>query len=321
MVDFDKELIKKAEKLGLSVDDFEEEDALEDAIDKEQDKLDKKKKELDEDVDHWKSEAKKAFDTRDSIKKDNRRLKKKMKDLEKKLEDSPDMDDLDDLREQFDELKKFKDEKEQEEQEKKLEEADEVEKTTIRFEKEFKDLKKKYENEFNDFNKKIEEREDKLAKSEKEIRNLRKVKLENEIMSSATKYKAYNPKQIVKLVIEDFEYDQDLDKFWHYERNERGKLVEEKTVDERIKDFLGDPDNDNLVEAKIGGGTGHKQDGDRDKNLNKDKDKKKDKDSKYDPKDEKLIAEADEKGLDVEELIRINEVRDLRLSKVGKKED
>lgn len=326
-----QELIDKAKEFDLDLEDYDNAEDLQEAIDEAQEKADAENDDIDsvkEKLEFQKAESKKAFDARDKAKKDARRIKgklseqeKTLKDLQKQLEAAPDMKEFKALQEKMQTIQDEADEKA-------LAKMDDAQKAEVRFNKKLEEFNKKLESTEQSFSKKLEETEAKLAKSETEISDLRKVRLGAEIVTEAVKGGAYNPEQIKKILEGDFKYDKDLEIFTSVERNEKGKIVDELSVKERVQQFLGDSDNDNLVKSKAKGGTGSKETGTSSSNAageNKDDDldtsrlggaDRKSKDGTYDPKSKTLIAEADDKGLSVEDHIETLNLRDAKMNKI-----
>ena len=299
-----KKLADAIKKYELNIDDYETEEALDTAV---ADLVKAEKDNKNEDVDFWKDEAKKAFEARDAAKKDKLSLQQKIKDLEDKLSDAPNASELKTLKTEIKALKEFKAQIDTEREEEELKNKTDIEKTKISFEKEFKTFKEEMEDKLTTTQKKLEEKDTTILNKDKEIVNLRKFRLQNEILEVATKMKAYRPNQVVKLLTEEFEYDSSLDNFSKFVKDSKGKITDLLSVGDVVKGFLEDPDNDNLVEADVKPGTGHN---DNNRNV---KEKKKDEKSTYDPEDEDLKLAADEHGMTVENWIEVKEKRDARL--------
>lgn len=314
-------LVEKAKTLGINHEDFKDDDSLTKAIeDKEKDndlEIDVKDPEaVKKEIKKWKEEAKKAFDSRDEIKKERRKLQQDMDALKEQIKVAPNKEELDKLTKELKELKTFKEELDRKKEEDELKNKSEAEKIKIRFEREFEDLKKKMDEAINSKDKIVIEKETELKRKENEIEGLRRHRLKSEIMEQAAKLKAYNPAQVARLLLDEFEYDKDLNQFFFYKRDSKGKITNELEISERVKEFLSDPENDNLVESEAKGGTGHEK-----SEKKTPTDKKAGSEKKYDPKDADLIAEAEEKGLSVEDYIEIQKLRDAKLAKIreGKK--
>jgi hypothetical protein len=309
-----QELVDKAKELGIDISSFGDDESKVEAAIKEKenskDTNDDDDDDDDKDKEYWKNEAKKAFQDRDEAKKERRRLAENIKKLETQLKGAPKSDEIDELRKELKELKDAKAELDKAKEDEELKNKTESEKLELNFKKQMETFKKQMEEELNKNKKVLEDTKSELGKKDSEINNLRQHRLKSEIMEVATKLKAYSPSQVYKLLRDDFTYDPDLDKFWFYMKDDKGKLVEEKTIEERVKEFLTDPDNDNLVEADVSVNRNNKSD-DKDKS----KDKKKVDTTKYNPKDPKIIKEADDRGFKVEEWIAIKTMRDEKLAK------
>lgn len=326
-----EDLKGKVVELKLDVSAFNSDDEVQDAIDKQVDELNQDPDKLKEKLEYQIAENKKAFDARDKAKKDTRTLKaklssqeKELEELKKKLDDSPDHEEYLKLKKDMDAIKKEREEKE-------LEKLDEVEKQKVRFQKKMDEFESKFDSTTEKFTQQIKERDDALADAKKQVESLRKVRLGAEIAKSAAKFNAYNPEQIEKLLVGDFVYDDKLDAYTYLERDGKGKIVDEKTIEERVKEFLDDPINDNLVRSGVKSGMGARDKGG--KTGNKDGDKLSDEDRRgftkmsqkrgeYDPKDPDVIRAAEMKGLSVADHIETLKIRDAKMNKIkGIKED
>jgi len=310
-----EELKEKAEKLEIEVKDDSTEEDLEKAISAKEKELEEKEKE--NDAEYWKSEAKKhqeeakkAYESRDTSKQERRRLQNKIDDLEKKMGSSPDPEEVKSIKEELKDLKEFKKEVDEQREAEELKNKSEVEKAEARFNKELENIKKKMEDSEVTRRKEIEELSDKLKSKDKDIASLRSFKLENEIRDVATKLKAINPAQIVRILKGDFEYNDDLDKYEHFGKDSKSGKTIEKTVEERVTEFLEDPENDNLVRSDANSkGMETKQ------TLPPGKDK-----TLFGKSDRKALEkEADTKGISVEDLMEINKQRDEKLKKIREK--
>lgn len=317
-------LVEKAKTLGINHEEFKDDDSLSKAIaDKE------KKDDLDNITDvetlkaeakKFKEEAKKAFEARDEAKRERKKLQGEMESIKEQMKTAPNKEEYDGLKKQLDDLKKFK-----EDQEKKSEEAEqknmsEAEKQKIRFEKEFERLKGEMENTTAKVKSDVEEAKKKLVEKDVQIERLRRDRLKSEIMEHAAKMKAYNPTQVARLIMDEFTYDDGVDRFFFYKKDSKGKVLSELEVDERVKEFLSDAENDNLVENSSKGGTGHQNDQSKGKKIEDQDNKGSTTGKKYDPKDPDLIKTAERKGLTVEDHINILKQRDAKFEKIrGKK--
>jgi len=278
------------------------------------DEIQKDGKDPEEEAEFLRNELKKVISQRDTVKKDKRKLKEELNQFKEQLKGIPDKADVETMMEELKELRSFREEMQQKEEEEKLKNASEWERKQIEYEKEFNRLKHKMEQETQSLSSKLEEKESELQKKEQHISSLREAKLENEIARVAIKNKALNTNQIVRLLRGDFTYDADLDKFVYLKYNDKGKLVDEKTVDEYVSEFLSAEENENLVEASVNTeGTGTKQ-----SELSTSSSKTHSGDD-YDPKDPKLIHEAEMKRLSVEDLIETKRVRDKKMAAIKEK--
>ena len=316
----DPKLVEKAEELGIDVDNFDgDEDGLKSAL-SEAEKKNKPKDDDTDDVDKLKekikfleAESKKAFESRDAAKKEKRTYQTKLNDLEARLKDSPSPDEVNKIKEEYEELRKFKEEVEKQKEEEELKNKTELERTQVRFEKEFNELKKKMESEMGQTKKLVEEKEQILQQKESEIVSLRTAKLRSEIMEHASKYKAYNPKQIARLLQDDFDYDDKVNSFFYYERDGKGKITDELSIEDRVKAFLGDPENDNLVESTSKSGTNHKETDS--KNL----DNKKSFSNLNKKEKDKISEKAEEARLPVETMMEIEKIKGDKLKRIREK--
>ena len=315
------ELIEKAKAAGINHEDFKDYDSLNKAID---DKAKKKDDDLEdikdlnaakEAVRKFKEEAKKAFESRDEAKKKIRALNAEIEDVKEQMQDAPNKTEYNDLKKKLEELAVFKTEYDKKTEEDELKNKTEAEKLKIRFEKEFERLKKDMEDATNQSKQAIATKEKELQDREKDIETLRRHRLKSEIMENASKLKAYNPAQVARLLIDEFTYDKGLDSFYFYKKDSKGKITSELDIEERVKEFLSDPENDNLVESKVKSGIAHRQSDTTTKSIVADTTTAEG-EIKYDPNDPKIIADADFKGLSVEDYIRILRLRDKKLSKI-----
>jgi chromosome segregation ATPase len=322
----DEKLIEKAKSLGIDHEGFKDEDSLKKAIEEK----DKKTEDIDniEDIDtlkkelkKFRDEAKKAFESRDEAKKERKRIQAEKDAIESKLKDNPSKEEYESLRKELDEVKKAKEEYDKKIEEEENKNKSEAEKIKIRFEKELEKLKKDMDEAVGKTRKSVEEKEAEVKQRDVEIENLRKHRLRSEIIEHASKMKAFNPTQIARLLMSEFEYDRDVDRFFFYKKDSKGKIQNELEVEERVKEFLSDPENENLVEVAVKSGTGHRDTDDKklknDKTTLSDDEKK-----KYDPNDPIIKTAAARKGLSVEDHIKILIARDEKLAKIrgtGKK--
>jgi hypothetical protein len=110
---------------------------------------------------------------------------------------------------------------------------------------------------------------------------------------------------------QDAYWDKDLKEWRFAEYDEKGKQTDDLTPSEKVKKILEDPDNDNLVEAEVNkGGTGHK------KSDTGKAPPAKPKPGEYDPKDPKVVEEAEKRDMTPEALINVWKKRDEKFKKI-----
>ena len=305
-----KELEKLAEKFGVKFTDETSDEELLEAVEAAQ-----KKAKKDKDPEFLESELKKVIAQRDAIKKERRAFKAKIDQLKKELEGKADPEELKKLREELEELKNFKtmiDKEKEEEELKKLDEIDRIkvraQKEKERLEKEKEELKETLTQEFQS---QLDDIKKELESSKKHIQGLRKHRLESEIIKVASKKKAIKPEAIFRMLKDEFEYDPDLDKFIHPVRDKKGKLVDEKDVDEFVSEFLDDEENDYLISADVNKtGLKTKQTQTQTQTKTKTSTPKSD---EYDPNDPEIIKRAEEESMSVEAYIEVCKKRDAKL--------
>jgi len=309
------ELKAKADELEIPYEEDTDSDTLSGLI---KDKEDANKK---KDPTYLESEAKKAFEERDKAKKARRVAESEIKKLKEQMVNTVDKEQYEDLRTQLQELRQKELEREEEEERKKMESASEIERKLLKKDKDIAQMKKEFEERIKTIENTAKERE-KEAKSLSEAnRALRTKTLENEILIAAERSNALRPSQVVRLVKGDFEWDDTYNKYVVFMKDDKGKIVDYKDIDEYIADFLKREDNDNLVKSDVATTSFNQKRGDDDTNVTKKKDYKPT--GNYDPKDPAIIKEADRAGYgkDVERWIRIKEIRDKRLNQKKEREE
>lgn len=311
-----KELEAKAKALGINFDDDTSDEELKSLIDDAESK--------NSDPEYLKSEMQNAIKSRDRAKADKRALKEELdrtkeeiKNLKDQMKGLADGDTLDELKEQLEELKEYK--KEQEEAKRKADEdkmsAEERHEARIKRLEEQADKReqKAISDTSKEFQAKLDEALGKISGQEKTISSLRGSKLEGDIIKASNKYGAIKPSDIYRMVKDDFEFDVDEGRFYHYTRDKNGAIKDEKDVDEYVKDFLSNDDNDYLVKADVRGNSFHSQNNDNPQNRKTTTTTT----GKYDPKDKLILKQAEEVGLSVEDYIKTQEMRDAKMEKVN----
>jgi len=317
-----EELEKKAKELKVKFDENTSDADLQSAITRAEKELEEKNNDVNylrERAKYFEEEARKAFEERDNAKKERRSLQNKIKDIEDSIKDSPDPNEFKELKKELTQMKKYKEELDKLAEEEELKQKTEAEKVEIRYQKEFEQFQKKMEESVGQYKEALDLKDKEIEESKNHIKSLRISRLKSEIIEHAAKNKAYNPSQIVKLIQDRFEYDDNLDKFMSYEKDDKGKLKNEYTVEETVKSFLSDPENDNLVSADLKGPGLHTKDGD--KTGKRDDTKLKKDGNKYNPKDEDLQKRAEFAGLPVEDYIETLEQKDAKMAKIQERRE
>jgi len=311
-----EELEKKAQELnieveeGMSDEDLEAQiakaaDAANDGDDKELTVEDLKKE-----IEFYRKEAKKAFDSRDRSKQEKKILKQELDELKDKIGSAPSSDELKELKTELDELKQKEKERLEKQEEDELKNLSDREREKRMFNKELDKLNDKFKNEVEELRSTLSSRDAELSKKDAKIANLTKKTLEGEIARVASKLNALRPDLVVRLLKDDFTFNEALEQFI-YEKVEKGKIVDDMTVEERVTEFLQDPENDILLkpEGSVSGVEMRQSTETRTSNSSKGKR------HGYDPKDPKLIKEADMSNMDVDFYIETLIMRDKKLHK------
>jgi len=304
------DLKEQAKLLGIDVTKFENDDDLKKAVDEaESKKKESENKNKTEREEYLDKEMKAAIKKRDEAKEEARLLKKRIDDLEEGRKGLPTTEEIKSLKEELAALKKHKETLDKETEEKELAKKTEIERQEILHKKELESIQKSIEAQLKDINDKLAEKDKILSAKEEKIKALRATRLEADILTFASvgEMKAINPRQIVRLLKEDFEYDDNLDKYYFPVYNDKGKMVDELTVEEKVKAFLSDKENENLVKSNINTDGMNTKKSDDTKNTGNFGD--------YDPKDPNIIRAAEERRLSVKDWIDILKMKDSRLSK------
>jgi len=228
---------------------------------------DKKEEKTTKDPDYLEKELKKAIEKRDEVKKERRKLQDKLKSLEEQIDNAPDSETVDSLKKELKELREFKSNWEKQKEEEELKQKSDLEKAEIRYQKELEARESEFSSKYDKLSEDIQKIQEEMNKKDTYINNLRVRTLKGEIIEAASsgENKAINPNQIFKLVKDDFEYAEDLDKFVHYERDLKGKITDEQDINEYISKFLADPENENLVQSTVNTSSMHTKQADTNK--------------------------------------------------------
>jgi DNA repair exonuclease SbcCD ATPase subunit len=314
-----KALEAKAKKLDIDFNEDTSDDELQKLIEEAEEEFDSSNS----DPEYLKEEMKRAIEARDKAKREKRKFKedldktkKEMQELQDRMKGLPDGDTLTQLKKELKELKEYRQTVEEEKRQAEESNMDEIGKLKARLErkeKEAEELVNKTRSEVEStFKSQLEEALGKVNQYEKTVSSLRKSKLEGDVIKAAHANKAIKPADIFRMVKDDFEFDAEEGKFYHYTRDKKGGIADEKDVDEYIKDFLSKEENDYLVEASVRGNSFHSNQSSDDS-----KNKKSFKGSgKYDPNDAEVVKGAKDLGLSVEDWIEIQEKKDAKFERI-----
>jgi len=297
-----EELEAKAKELGITFDDKTTDEDLGKAI------KDKEVKDPTERLSYLEEELRKVIKQRDSLKTDKRTVSAKLKTFEEKISALPDSDKIEEMMTELKGLRTFKTTTEEEVEKKRLENMDEHDRKIAQLKKTGDEEKKTLKDQMEELMGKMNEKDTALEEAKSRIASLRVSELEKGILEHASKYKAIKPGQIARLLKDDFQYDDTTGKYVSFTRDGKGKIVDELSIEEKVKVFLEDPDNDNLVEGNVVPGTSHKDSSTTTTTTTKSG-------SKYNPNNEDIKMLAEEKGLKVEDYIYTLELRDTKLNK------
>lgn len=290
-------LKKQAEELGIEVNDDVTEEELTSLINsKTSDDKEYTVEELIAKVKYLEEDQKKAHKSRDTAKAERRKAEQQIEELKKQsLNEKHDKKELDALAQKLKEYQEAEAERQEKEDEARLKKMDEADRIKATYEKQLKTFQ-------DEMNSKIEQayglakdKENEIKEKEKVITNLTRKTLESDISSNAAILNAVNPKQIVKLLKDDFEWSETLGVFEYVVRDNNGRVKSTMSISEAVKDFLEDDSNSHLVKATVKPPLEAKH-----TQTTSTKSPSTKNYGKYDPKDPDLIFEAEEKGLPIE---------------------
>lgn len=194
---------------------------------------------------------------RESNKKKYRETREKLETLEKKLEGLPDGEALKKILDEKKALEDFKKQIDEKTEKEKLEKASEVEKLQHQLDK----IKTSFETELKvkqtDFERTAQQLKDELEKKTKVTQDLFTYKRDMEILRVAEKCNALKPSQVVDMLSHKLVFEDDTYVFPII--NVKGKREGEKTVEEYVKGYLEDPENENLIKADVKSGSDHQR--------------------------------------------------------------
>jgi hypothetical protein len=296
-----EDLIAKAKKLKI---EFDEENITEDELKamievaEAEEELETKK--VDSDPEYLKSELKKAIEKRDTAKSERRKLLADKKLLEEQLKKAPNVSEIETLRDELKTLKEFKSEIDLEKVENERKKMDKITRLENDHQVELKKIEDELKAERETIAQIKDEEETAKTSLKEQVKELRIARLESEIIKTAATLNAWNPDQVARLVKSDFVYDDDLGKFVHTVRDSKGKIKEEKDVDEFVTDYLKMEENENLIRSKVNKDALHTdKELEIDNRRGSDSRKKADKAKSYDPKDPEIVEAAEMDGMEV----------------------
>lgn len=309
-----EELKAKAVESGIEVEDTMSEEDIQALIDKKEEDTKNTETPTIEDliskVEYLESESKRAFDSRDRAKEERNRLKLELEAAKSGSIDAPNKAEIDKLAEELRVFKEQEDERKDKQEEEDLKKLSELERQKRLFDKELDKVKLTFDEKVQEALNLSKEAKEELKKKDDIIVSLTHKTLEGEIARIAGENEAWKPFQIVRLLKDEFEFNDTLGQFIYEKKNDKGKIIDDMTVSERVKEFLQDPENENLLKAK--GSTGGME---TRQSTEKTTGSLQGKRHGYDPKDAALLKEADEKGLDVDFLIDTKIMQDKKLKR------
>lgn len=246
-----KELFDELKVLRLFYDDgsdgnLDPNDPNEDGEGKTQDEQDKMYSE---------DEFKKAVDRRQAALKRARAAEEKYKELKTRLDTMPDEEEFTSLKSNYEKMQQTLKEMEEQNKIAELEKIeDEKERERAKMKQEFKKEREQFESELEKLRSELTTYTEEKERQAQITRRYRRQALEGSIVNAAAT-KAFNPQQIVRLLVDDFSYDETDDRWYKEVHDKDGKLKEILSVDEYVESFLNDPINENLLKAETKSGS------------------------------------------------------------------
>lgn len=202
------------------------------------------------------AEFDKTVERRQAALKKARAAEDKVKDLETKISTLPDEDEFNTLKGDYATMQKTLKELEDAHKVAELDKIeDEKERERAKLTQEFKKEREKFEGELNKLRTEITQYGEEKERQAEVSKRYRQQALEGAVANAAA-VKAFNPQQIVRLLVDDFKYDETDDRWYKEVYDNAGKLKELLAVDEYVGAFLNDPINENLLKADVKGGSG-----------------------------------------------------------------
>jgi chromosome segregation ATPase len=202
------------------------------------------------------AEFDKTVERRQAALKKARTAEEKAKDLEAKIATLPDEDEFNTLKDNYADMQKTLKELEDKHKIAELDKIeDEKERERAKLTQEFKKERDMFDAELDKLRTKITQHNEENERQAEVSKRYRRQALEGAVANAAAA-KAFNPQQIVRLLVDDFKYDETDDRWYKEIYDNAGKLKELLAVDEFVGAFLNDPINENLLKANVRGGSG-----------------------------------------------------------------
>ncbi len=190
-------------------------------------------------------ELRKVIEQRDAAKKERRELQKALEDAKKGAGDSAALQErIKKLEEKEKRLAEFE-AAEEERKKKDMTEVERLKHENSKLQGKIGELEESASKTTEQLKAEMQSKIEELTSTNKKLLGF---KLDNEILAAAQEHGAVNPKQVAKLIRGDFKLNEDGE-FVHEMPGARGG-IREIPVGDRVKEFLTDPENANLVGAK-----------------------------------------------------------------------
>ena len=228
------------------------------------DDLEKEKLEL-ERLENEKKEKEKTYSAeefdkavlrRQSALKGKRDAEDREKTLKAKIATLPDEDEFNTLKDNHTAMQKTLKELEEKQKVAELDKIeDEKERERAKLTQQFKKERDKFDAELDKLRTEITQHNEEKDRQAEVSKRYRRQALEGAIANAAAA-KAFNPQQIVRLLVDDFKYDETDDRWYKEVYDNAGKLKELLAVDDYVGAFLNHSINENLLKADVKGGSG-----------------------------------------------------------------
>jgi len=292
-----KNLLEEAKKLEITVDDDIKQEDLQKLIDDKKEENQNDVTFLKKELDSWKADAKKAAKKRDTFKEDRERLSKQIADLKESTKNMVSAEDLAEAKKEMKALKDFKKEVDKKTEDKKLADATDAERLQLQLDKKDEEFQKMLDEKLNPILETNKTLQKQLDETKAITEKLRFNGLKAEIVTEAARHDVFSTDQVFSIVKDKFKFHKDLGRYTHQKRDNDGKLIDEQTVNEFIKDFLTSEENENLIKSKINKDALHSDKTNKNKNKSLG--------GKYNPKDPDIIKEAENVNMSPERYIKV----------------